>query len=150
MTAPTAIERLQARIDRLPAGWLIIAAGFAGQFLLALVLLGVAYSGGEWGAVAGAAFLTMFVVVAGLAALPAAVLFHLGRYQRGAAALAAVVGVVMLVVNEGHLTVWLFPLALFVAAVRGWVRATLDTADLLRVDPGRFERVDPPADESDG
>lgn len=147
MTDATALHRLQARIDRLPAGWTILAAGFALQVVLATALLGVASASGDRVDLVVATVLVGVVLVAGVAALPAAVLLWRGRHRRVAAVLAAAVGVGTLVVNEGHPSVWLFPLALFVAAVRAWVRASVDAADLLAVDPDRFERVQPPADD---
>lgn len=145
----TTTERLLARIDRLPASWRIIAIGFLIQLGLALLLLGVTYGDNDRIGVAVAAVLTVIVLLCGLAALPAAIVLRDGRYQRAGASLAAITGILILLVNEGHPTIWPFSLALFVAAVRGWVRATVDAAELVRVDPDRFERVEPPEADSE-
>ncbi|AFK21071.1 hypothetical protein E6P09_18065 (plasmid) [Haloferax mediterranei ATCC 33500] len=144
MKVPTSIQQGRARLDRFPAGWVIILTGFLAHLGLATGLLALAYTGNDQVSVVVSAFLVGIVVIAGLAALPSVLLLWLGRYQRIAAVIAALVGVGMLLINDAHPTVWPFPLALFLAAVRAWAGAGLDTEDLLQLDPGRFERVDPP------
>ncbi|WP_396613919.1 hypothetical protein ACH9L7_18900 (plasmid) [Haloferax sp. S1W] len=145
----TRIQQGRARLDRLPAGWAIITTGFFVQLGLAVGLLALAATGTDQVSVVVSAFLVGIVVLAGVAALPSVLLLWVGRYQRTAAVIAALVGGGMLLLNGAHLTVWPFPLALFLAAVRTWAGAGLDTDDLLRLDPGRFERVAPPKPGTD-
>lgn len=149
MSQPTRLEWIRARIDRLPAAWVIVLVGFLLQLGLALWLFALESRDGDvWGTVFTGVFVGLVVVV-GVAAAPAFVLLWLGRYRRVAAVIAVVVGVATLVVTEGYPFFWPFPAALFLAATRAWA-GDLDAETLLRVDPGRFERVDPPENEGRG
>lgn len=140
----TTLTRVRARIDRLPAGWVLVLAGFLLQLALAVGLLARASLAGSRIAQVDAAFLTGVVVLAGVATVPSFLLLWTGRYPRAGAALAVVVALCTLVLVETYWLAWLFPLALLVAAVRVWAGAGLDAATLLDVDPDRFERVEPP------
>lgn len=147
------VKRFRARLDRLPPAWLFVLAGFLLQVALGVGLLVQAARGDDRVGLLVAASLLAVVLLAGVAALPVVVLLYLDRAPRAAAVLAVLVGAGTLAVNEFHPTVWLFPLALFGAAVRAWA-GTLDALELLELDPARFERVDPDrsaeAEETDG
>lgn len=150
MTGGSSVGRIRARLDRLPAGWAIVLVGFLVQFALVAGQLGLAYAAGSRIRLVGAALAVGVVLTAGVAALPAGLLLFLGRLRRGAAALAVLVAAGTLVVSEARPSLFVFPAALFVAAVRVWAGAGLDAAELLRLDPDRFERVDPHPDDGDG
>ncbi len=149
MTKPTHRQRLRARIDRLPASWKIIAVGFLAQCVLAVSLLGLAFTDDDIIGMTVAAFLLSVTIVAGLMAVPSFIFLWRGRYHKVAAVLAGVVGTGTLAVTEAHATSLLFPLALLIAAVRAWVRASLGPTELLDIDPERFERVEPPGEQSE-
>lgn len=144
MTGTSRTKRLRARIDRLPAGWIILLAGFLLQIALAAGVLVRAALGGEDLELLVAGVLVGMVIVAGLATLPAFVLLWAGRFTRIAAAMAGLVGAGLFLFTEGHLTILPYALAALATAVRAWAGAGLDTEELLRLDPERFERVDPP------
>jgi hypothetical protein len=146
MTAMTRIQRVRARLDRLPAGWLVILAGFLLQLGVAVGLLTLAVTGVIRLSTIAAAAVLVITVVAGVVTVPSVLLLRHDRYPRAAATLAALVGVATLVVSEAHPSVSVYPVALLVAAVRVWAGYGLDVVDLLRLDPGRFERLDPPRD----
>lgn len=143
------LVRLAARIDRLPPAWLLVVTGFVVQTVLVASLLGLAAVSGDRLGLLVAGFLGGLVAVAGLVAVPVVILLRRDRFRRAGALFAAIVGVGLLVLAEGHLTVWPSAVALLAGGVRGWVRAGLNAADLLRIDPDRFERVPPPDDRED-
>lgn len=146
MTVTTYVQRLRARFDRLPAGWAVILAGFLLQLGVAVGLLTLATSGVIRLSSIAAAAVLVITVVAGVATVPSVLLLRRDRYPRTGATLAALVGVATLLISEAHPSVSVYPVALLVAAVRVWAGHGLDAVDLLRLDPGRFERVDPPRD----
>ncbi|WP_424017300.1 hypothetical protein ACOZ4N_15665 [Halorientalis pallida] len=150
MTPTTHLRRLGALLDRLPAAERIAVAGIALQTALAVGLFAVGYAGGDRIGALVAAVLLAVAVLAGVATLPAIVLWRLDRYPRLAATLAALVGLATLLFNEAHVTVWPVSVALVLAAGRGWAGARLDATDLLALDPGRFERVQPPTRDTEG
>jgi len=142
------IDGVRARLDRLPAAWRLAALGVVIQTLLAAGLLAAAFLGGDRVDVLVAAILVGIVSVAVVASLPSVLLWWRGRAPRLAAALAILVAVGTLVLNEGHPTVWPLPAALLLAALRTWA-GRIDTATLLAADPDRFERVSPPDGSTD-
>lgn len=139
----------RAKIDRLPRGWVLIVLGFLGHLAIAGAQTIRAVNGDDQVSTVVAAFLVGIVLAGGIATLPTLVLLWLGRLERIAALMAVAVGAGMLFVNDAHPTVWPYPIALFVAAVRIWAGARLDAADLLELDPVRFDRVDPPSTATD-
>jgi len=149
MTVSTPLQRLRARFDRLPPGWAILLAGAVIQICLAGGLMTLAIADGDRLTSLVAVVTLAVSLVGGLAVLPAVALLWVGRGRRLASALALVVGLVTLLVNEGQPIVWPLVLSACLAAVRVWFVTGLDTTDLLRLDPQRFERVDPPSSEDD-
>ncbi len=143
MTPTTHLRRLCALLDRLPSASTVAVGGIALQLALAVGLFAAGYAGGNRVGALVAAVLLGVTVLAGLAALPPILLWRWGRYPRLAASIAALVGLGTLLFNEAHVTVWPVSFALGFAAVRAWAGATLDATDLLAIDPGRFERVEP-------
>ncbi|SDE92816.1 hypothetical protein [Halorientalis regularis] len=153
MTPTTHLRRLGALLDRLPAAERIAITGIFLQTALAVGLFAAGYAGGDRVGALVAAVLLAVAVLAGVAALPAVLLWRLDRSPRLAAALATLVGLGTLVFNEAHVTVWPVSVALVLAAGRAWAGTRLDATDLLALDPGRFERVQPPrhnTEEADG
>lgn len=148
MALNTELDRVGARLDRLPAAWAIATGGYLLHLALAVGLVARSAASGEQVQVLVSVVLVAVLVLAGLAALPALVLWWLGRYERVGAVLALAVAVGTLVVNDAHPTVWPFPLALGLAAARAWAGQALDATDLLVLDPGRFERVEPATDDA--
>jgi hypothetical protein len=136
------LDRLRVRADRLPAGWVIVLAGFCLQFGLALGLLALSAPGADVVQLAIGAVPVVIVFVSGLAASAPFLLLWRGRYRIGAV-LSMLVGAGTLVLGGGAPILWPFPLALFLAAVRAFAGAGLDAETILEVDPDRFERVDP-------
>lgn len=145
----TRLGRLRARIDRLPSAWVFVLLGFVVQFGVAAWRLVMAIGGESRTRTLGAAFVVGVVVLGGAAVLPSFLLLVIGRLERLAATLAVLVGASLLVLAETRAVLWLFPALLFVAAVRAWAGAGLDTMDLFRHDPGRFDRVEPSSDDPD-
>jgi hypothetical protein len=143
MTPTTHRRRLCALLDRLPSAATLAVGGILLQLALAVGLFVTGYAGDDRVGALVAAVLLAVTVFAGLAALPSILLWRWDRYPRLAAALAALVGLGTLLFNEAHVTVWPVSVALALAAVRAWAGATLDATDLLALDPGRFERVEP-------
>jgi len=150
MTPTTHLRRLGALLDRLPAAERIAVAGIAFQTVLAVGLFAVGYADGDRIGALVAAVLLAVTVFAGVATLPAVLLWRLDRAPRLAAAFAALVGLATLLFNEAHVTVWPVSFALVLAAGRAWAGVNLDATDLLALDPDRFERVQPPARDTGG
>jgi hypothetical protein len=152
MTGPR-LGTVRARLDRLPAGWAIVVVGFLVQFAVVAGRLGLTVTGGGRIRTVGSALAVGIVVAAGVAALPGVLLLVLGRLERTAATFLAVLAAAVTVVGEADPSLLVLPGALTVAAVRTWATAGLDATDLLTLDPGRFERVDPAdgaTDDGDG
>lgn len=144
----TTVRQVRARLDRLPPAWQILVAGFVAHLGLSVALLGFAYARGAGLAVITNGILVALVVVTGIAAIPALALLWDGRYRRTAAATAVLAGLIPLLVTDADPITWVFPLALFLAAIRAWAGAGLDVTTLFDLDPDRFERVSPDAMET--
>lgn len=134
---------LAARLDRFPSAWVLVLAGVVLQLAYAGGRLALATASGDEVEVLVAGVLVGVSGLAALAALPAAALLRWGRRPRVAAVCAILLGAGVLALNEFHPATAILPAALFVAAVRVWIGAAFDAAALLRLDPARFERVEP-------
>lgn len=143
MTDRSRLQRVRARLDRLPAAWILVLLGVLAQVALPVGLVVLAATGEDRVGllVAGGLLAVTLVVVA--VAVPVAVLLYLDRLPRTAALAAAVLGIGTLVVNEGHPTILPVSVALLAASVRAWAGG-IDVLTLLELDPDRFERVERP------
>lgn len=144
MNDGTRLQRARALIDRLPSSATLVTVGFIIQ--LGVVTIPLASREGTDGvqlAIAGAPIAV--VIITGVVVCPALLLLWRSRLHRTAATVLVIAGVGMLIVSDGYRLLWVFPAVLLFAAVRAWAGAGLDAADLILLDPGRFERIEPPS-----
>lgn len=146
----TTVQRVRARLDRLPSGARLALAGLLLQLLVAGGLFGRAFTTGSETRLLVTGLLLGVTLAAGVACLPLVLLLRSGRLPRATAVLAVGIAAGVLVVVETNAVGWVLPAALLVTAVRTAGTAGLDATDLLRLDPSRFERVDPSERDSGG
>lgn len=135
-------DRLRARLDRLPPAWTVVVAGFVLQVVVTGGSLALAVESGGGFRTSVAVVNLVILFVAGAFAVPVVLWSRRDRRRRGVAALAVLLGATVGWVGEAHTSVVLFAAALVLAGVRAGAVVGLDAADLLALDPSRFERVD--------
>jgi hypothetical protein len=113
------------------------------QLVVAGGLFGRAFTGGSETQLLVTGLLLGVTLAATVACIPLMLLLRSGRLPRATALLAVGIAAGMLVIVETNVVGWILPAALLVGAVRTAGTAGLSVTDLLRLDPSRFERVDP-------